>query len=95
MSALIVSLTFYALKAIRMTSPLVWQCQRALNDMSSRHVVVLHWVPGHARIRGNDIADELVREGSALAFVGPEPAVRVSKQVIQQKLSCWLVTSIE
>jgi hypothetical protein len=35
-----------ALQAIR-TSPLVQQCQKALNDISTRHVVGLYWVPGH------------------------------------------------
>jgi hypothetical protein len=80
-----------ALKAVRTTPPLVLQCQRALNDISSRHIVGLYWVPGHARIGGNEIADELEREGSALTFLGPEPALWFSKQVIQQKLSRWLV----
>ena len=44
-----------AFKAVK-TSPLVYQCQRALNDISTRQVVGLFWVPGHAGIRGNDIA---------------------------------------
>jgi hypothetical protein len=29
--------------------------------------------PGHAGIRGNDIADKLARDGSVRRFVGPEP----------------------
>ena len=60
-----------ALKAVRTTSPLVYQCQRALNDIPSRHAVGLFWVPGHAGIRGNEIADGLARDGSALRFLGP------------------------
>ena len=40
-----------ALRAIR-TSPLVHQCQKALNDISVRHAVGLFWVPGHAGIWG-------------------------------------------
>ena len=32
------------------------------------------WVPGHSRVRGNEIADELAREGTVRHFVGPEPA---------------------
>jgi hypothetical protein len=79
------------LKAVRMTSPLILQCQRVLNDIFSWHVVGLYWVPGHAGISGNEIADELAREDSALTFVGPEPALGVPKQGIQQKLSRWLV----
>jgi hypothetical protein len=79
-----------ALKAVRTTSPLVYQCQEALNDISARHVVGLFWVPGHAGVRGNEIADRLERSGSALRFLGPEPALGVSRCDIRRKLRCWL-----
>jgi len=79
-----------ALRAIR-TSPLVQQCQKALNDIPTRHAVRLHWVPGHAGIRGNEIADELARGGSVLRFLGPEPALGASRRDMQKRLSCWLV----
>jgi ribonuclease HI len=52
-----------ALGAVRTTSPLVRQCQEALNDISARHAVGLYWVPGHARVRGNETADRLARSG--------------------------------
>jgi ribonuclease HI len=68
-----------ALQAIRTTSPLVLQCQKALNDISAWHAVGLYWVPGHAGVRGNEIADELARGGSVLGFLGPELALGVSK----------------
>jgi ribonuclease HI len=55
-----------ALRAVRTTSRLVYQCQRALNDISARHAVGLFWVPGHVGIRGNEIADGLASCGSAL-----------------------------
>jgi ribonuclease HI len=70
-----------ALQAVR-TSPLVQQCQKALNDISTRQAVGLYWVPGHAGVQGNEIADELARNGSALKFVQPEPALGVSRQDI-------------
>jgi len=35
-----------ALKAVKTTPPLVYQCQRAIYDISIRHVVGLFWVPG-------------------------------------------------
>ena len=79
-----------ALKAVR-TSPLVYQCQKALNDISSRHAVGLFWVPGHAGIRGNEIADGLARGGSALRFLGPEPALGVSRRDLQKRLGRWCV----
>ena len=80
-----------ALKAVRTTSPLVYQCQKALNDISIRHVVGLFWVHGHAGIRGNEIADGLARGGAALRFLGPEQALGVSRQDLQMRLGRWLV----
>jgi len=53
--------------------------------------VGLYWVPGHAGLRGNEIADELARGGSTMGFLGPEPALGVSRCDIQKKLSCRLV----
>jgi hypothetical protein len=35
-------------------------------------------------------SDELAREGAAHHFVGPEPAVGVSRQCIRRKIQCWL-----
>ena len=79
-----------ALPAVR-TSPMVYQCQKALNDISARHVVGLYWVPGHAGVRGNEIADGLARGSSALRFLGPEPALGVSRCDTGKRLSCWLI----
>jgi ribonuclease HI len=71
-----------ALQAVRTMSPLVQQCQKTLNDISTRHTVGLYWVPGHAGVQGNENADELTRGGSVLGFLGPEPALGVSRQNI-------------
>jgi hypothetical protein len=38
-----------ALQAVR-TSPLIQQCQKALNVISTQYAVGLHWVHGHAGI---------------------------------------------
>ena len=67
------------LQAVRTTYHLVCQCQKALNDISARHVVGLYWVPRRAGVQGNEIADGLARGGSALKFLGPEPALGVSR----------------
>jgi hypothetical protein len=75
-----------ALQAAKTTSPLVRQCRQALNDISARHVVWLYWVPGHAGVRGNEIADRLTRSGSGQWFIGPEPFLGVSRQNIRKKM---------
>jgi ribonuclease HI len=71
-----------AFQAVRTMSPLVQQCQKALNNISTRHAVGLYWVPGHAGVRGIEMADELARDSSVLKFVGPELALEVSRQDI-------------
>jgi len=68
------------------TLPLVQQCQKALNDISTQHAVGLYWVPGHAGVQGNEITDEFARDGSTLKFVGPEPALGVSRQDAQRRI---------
>ena len=54
-------------------------------------MVELYWVPGRAGLRGNEIADGLARGGSALGFLGPEPALRVSRRVIRKRPNQWLI----
>jgi len=80
-----------ALQAARTTSELVQQCQKALNDISTRHAVGLYCVPGLAWVRGNEIVDQLARDGSVQICVGPEPNLGVSRQNKRRKISCWLV----
>jgi hypothetical protein len=48
--------------------------------------VGLYWVPGRAGVRGNEIVDERTRDGSALKFVEPELALRVSRQDIRRRI---------
>jgi len=54
-------------------------------------VVDLFWVPGHAGIWGNEIADGLVRRGTAVRFLGSEPTLGVSRRDLQMRLGRWLV----
>ena len=80
-----------ALKTIRTTSPLVHQCQKTLNDISTWHAVGLYWVPGHAGIQGNEIANRLTRGSSPLRFLGPKPALGVSRHDLIKRLGHFLV----
>jgi len=73
-----------AFQAAKTTCPLVRQCQKALNDISTRHTVGLYWVPGHAGLRGNEIADKIAR--SVQKIVGPESFLGVN---IRRKIKRW------
>ena len=79
-----------ALQAAKAMSPLVWQCQNMLNDISTRHSVGLYWVPGHAGVWGSGIANKLTRDSCVQTFVGPEPFLGVSRQNIRRKIRCWM-----
>ena len=74
------------LQAAKTTSHLVCQCKQALNDISAWHAVRLYWVPVHAGVRGNEIAERLERSGSGQRFIGPEPVWGVSRQNIRKKM---------
>jgi ribonuclease HI len=78
------------LQAAKTTSRLVRQWQKALNDTSTWHDEGLYWVPGHARLRGNEIADKLIRDGSVQQFDGPEPFLWMSRQNIRRKMRRWM-----
>jgi hypothetical protein len=42
-------------------------------------------------VRGNEKADRLAGSGTASGFVGPEPALGVSKRDLSSKIGRWLV----
>jgi hypothetical protein len=52
--------------------------------------VGLFWVPGHAGLRGNEIADRLARSDSGQRFTGPEPFLVVSRQNIRRRIKIWI-----
>jgi len=78
-----------ALPAVK-TSPLVQQCLKVLNDISTQHTVGLSWVPWPAGVRGNEIADKLTRDVSFQKFVAPDPSLGVSRQNIRRKIKSWV-----
>jgi len=52
--------------------------------------VGLYWVPGHAGVQGNDIANKLTRDGSVQKFFGPQLSLGASRQNIRRKIIHWL-----
>ena len=88
-----------ALDSCRVDSRLVLNCIKTLNRLGRRNRVVLVWVPGHAGVWGNEMADELARKGSEHTMCGPEPCMGLSTGTIKsaikasankQQLSEWI-----
>ena len=77
------------LQAAKTTSPLVQQCQKALN-ISTQHSVRLFQVTGHSQVHGNETADELPSRGTVHQFAGSEPGLDVSRQNIRKNIKCWM-----
>jgi len=52
--------------------------------------VGLYWVPGHAGVGGNEIADKLARGGYIQKLIPREPSLGVSRQNIKNKITSWV-----
>lgn len=81
-----------ALQAIaswRFNSKLVLECRQHLDALSATNRVELGWVPGHKGVEGNERADALAREGSAVPLTGPEPGVGVTKSAVKGAIAKW------
>jgi ribonuclease HI len=70
-----------ALDSYQINSKLVWDCHQSLAKLAEHNRIQLVLVPGHMGIDGNEIADQLAKQGSSHPFIGPEPALGISAKV--------------
>ena len=69
-----------AIKALikcTVTSITVLNCIRNLNQLGKQNHVSIAWIPGHAEVRGNKVAEYVAKSGSKLKIHGPEPFITV------------------
>ena len=72
-----------ALCRYNFNSCIVWECYSLLYQLAKGNCVTLYWVPGHSDIHGNEVADELSRNGSITSFADPETAIGTSNNLIR------------
>jgi ribonuclease HI len=60
---------------IQIDSTLVWVCHQSLLKLAEHNRIQLVWVPEDIGIYGNEVADQLAREGSSYPLIGLEPAL--------------------
>jgi hypothetical protein len=51
--------------------------------LTEHNRIELVWVLGHVGIDGNETADQLARQISAIPLTGPEPSLGVSAKVVR------------
>ena len=64
-----------ALSGPKVTSILVAECLDVLSMLASLNEVTFAWVLGHQGISGNEEADTLATQESAMQLFSPEPAL--------------------
>jgi hypothetical protein len=71
------------------TSGLVAECLDALYALASLNEVTLLWVPGHCGIPGNEEADKLARQASAMPLLGSGLALGIPRCSAREAIKNW------
>jgi len=78
-----------ALSSLKVTSGLVAECLDALSALASLNEVTLIWVLGHCGILGNEEADKLARQASAMPLFGSELALGICTCSAREAFKNW------
>ena len=55
----------------------MFNCIRTLNQLGKQNHVSIAWIPGHAGVHGNEVANYAAKPGSKSKIHGPESFVTV------------------
>ena len=81
-----------AIKALiksTVTSITVLNCIRSLNQLGKQNHVSIAWIPGHAGVHGNEVADYVAKSGSKSIMYGPEPFITVPYASCVSTVTDW------
>jgi ribonuclease HI len=70
-------------------SALTHECHEALNKLGRGRRLTLRWVPGHEDVEGNEKADLLAKQASAMNPNGPEPILPIPRTQIKTLSKAW------
>jgi hypothetical protein len=78
-----------ALSSPKVTSELVAECLNAFSALAGLNEVTLVWVPRHCGIFGNEEADKLAKQVSAMSLPDPEPGLGIPKCLTREAIRTW------
>jgi ribonuclease HI len=77
------------LSSPQVTSGLAAECLDTLSALACLNDVTLTWVPGHCGFLGNEEADKLARQASAVPLLGPESALGIPRCLAREAVKNW------
>ena len=78
-----------ALSAPRITSKIVFECRKLLEQVACDHETTLVWVPGHMGIELNEKADWLAQVAARTRLQGPEPMIGIPPATVKLEIAEW------
>lgn len=83
----------HAFNKVRLTSKIVIDTIRTLNELGTHNQVVISWIPGHSGHSGNERADSLAKLGALARYPGPLPAIPIPLSSISMVINNWVSMS--